>query len=436
MVKEQSVSTFIPSTAAPGEGLAVNIIYPEKPRYKEGAPVLVVVPGGNTPSGLDFSMHAAQQGFVEVRFSFPGGGKTGFRSGGIYDFRGAQCRQALKDVLRFANGQVADQQGKSIGQLVPVPVKNETVGAVGWSNGGNVLLTTLAEFPSELQFIAWLAFYESPIGSIFFPPALGGAQDLLPNKNYRQGTAATGNPIIDFRKLTFQPESIKNPGTHKKAGEPEIPGVLYFDENGNKTWEEATEFAFTYSTDLGLDKQIYAPAITKGLLNNPNTKEWPEKVATLAESRAYFQQRDGSLCIKNVAKNFPNLLVSIFASRLDHLQRQQDHPHIALQYNAWLEYGVKFLRLNPDPNYIAAAGDMHPGSFVNNPARTNIDSDSIDQHLEPEGLLPDYVFMEATAAELSDRVYANKLSSTLRTTIVKYTNGLLPIPQPPKPAAP
>src|SRR5579883_2334133 len=33
MVPEKSVSTYIPSHAAPGSGLAVNIIYPGKARY-------------------------------------------------------------------------------------------------------------------------------------------------------------------------------------------------------------------------------------------------------------------------------------------------------------------------------------------------------------------------------------------------------------------
>lgn len=431
MVKEKSVSTYIPSSAAPGEGLAVNLIYPEKPRYKEGAPVVVVVPAGNSSSGLDFSMHAAQQGFVEVRFAFQGGGKLGFRSSGIYDFRGLQSREALKDVIRFASGAIADSQGKTIHQLVPMAVRNDKVGAVGWSNGGNVLLTTLATYSAELPAVSWLAFYESPIGAIFFPPALGGAQDLLPNKNYRQGTAATGNPIIDFRKLTYSVDAKKTPGSHKKIGEPEIPGVLYFDENGNHVWEEASEYAFTYATDVGVEKQIYAPAVTRGLLKNARLPEWPPQMATIAESIGYFKERDGSLYIKEVVNHYPNLLVTVFGSRLDHLQRQQDHPHIALQYNAWLEDGVKFLRLNPDPHYVAAAGDMHNGSFVNNPGNANIDSDSIDQHLEPEGLLPDYVFMEAAAAELSDRAYLSKYSHLLRGTLVKYYNSAMPPPPPP-----
>lgn len=433
MTKENSVSTYVPSDAAPGQGLAVNIIYPVKPRYKEGAPVMVVVPGGNSSSGLDFSMHGVQQGFVEVRFAFPGGGKEGFKSSGIYDGRGFQSREALKDVFRFAKGELNDHQGKSLAQLLPVPVYQKNVGSVGWSNGGNVLISTLATYPKELQFVSWLAFYESPLGAIFFPPALGGAQDLIANPHYRPGTAATGNPIIDFSKLMFQTNVQKSPGAHKKVGESEIPGVLFFDENDNKIWEESREFAFSYCTDIGLEKQLYAPTIVRGLLRNAALSEWPSHIATEEESKGYFSVRDGSLFIQKVAENFPNLLVTIFASRLDHLQRQNDHPHIALQYNAWLERKPKFLRLNPDPVYVASVAEMRPGSFVDNAPGAAIDSDSIDQHLETEGMIPDYAYMEAAAAELADRLYTGKIKATLEAPLVPYLN---PASKPVVPAAP
>jgi hypothetical protein len=35
LAAEQSVSTFLPSGSAPGRGLAINVIYPQKPRYKD-----------------------------------------------------------------------------------------------------------------------------------------------------------------------------------------------------------------------------------------------------------------------------------------------------------------------------------------------------------------------------------------------------------------
>lgn len=107
LAPEQSVSTFLPCTSAPGNGLAVNIIYPQKPRYKEGAPIAVVIPGGDAPSGLNLSIHGAQVGFIEVRFSFPGGGVGAFKSGGYNDYRGAKS-QKLCEMYYFLS-QVKDK---------------------------------------------------------------------------------------------------------------------------------------------------------------------------------------------------------------------------------------------------------------------------------------------------------------------------------------
>lgn len=485
LLTEKSISTHIPSESAPGQGVAVSLIYPEKPRYKDGAPVVVVVPAGTTSSGLDFSMHAAQAGFVEVRFAFPGGGKTGFQSSGIYDNRGQQSQIALKDVLLFAAGKAHDAQGRTISEIVPVKVYNNQVGVAAWSNGGNTFVVTLAKFAEELPFVRWAAFYETPMGALFFPANLGGPADLNLNPHYREGSAATGKPLVDYRKLAWQKDAQKTPGLHKKYGEPELRGVLFFDENKNGKWEEAFEYAFSYTTDVGLEKQIYPPEITaaaerlhvfdkarppiktkpkpvdpeklkpKGfmarmleskqkksaaqiakeeqlkeeeeaeLLKKKEEHYWPPSVATLAESKAFFDDRDGSLYIKEITEKLPNLAVEIFASRVDHLQRQPDHPHITMQYNAWLSDKVKWVRLNPDPLYVGQMARMNPHNFIKNEPNESVDVSGIDVHLEPEGLLPDYIFMDAAIGELSDRTKANRFQA-LTAPIAAYEYGVPP----------
>jgi hypothetical protein len=265
MVPEQSVSCYVPSESAPGKGLAVNVIYPKKPRYKDGAPVAVIVPGGAGPDGLGFDMHSAQMGFVEVRFAFPGGGHGKFTSSGIYDYRGAECQKALRDVLLFAAGRMLDTEGRKIGELVPVKVSGSNIGIVGWSNGGNIALVTMSKYASDLQFLCWAAFYECPLGSMFFPPNLGSSADVVSNRHYRQGSGATGDCVVDYSKLCYDENYLRRPGEHKRMGEAEIPGVLFFDENKNKRWDESLEFAFSYATDVGLDKQIYPPDVTAAI---------------------------------------------------------------------------------------------------------------------------------------------------------------------------
>ncbi len=488
LVAEESISTYVPSEAADGKGLAVNILYAAKPRYNDGAPVVVIAPGGTGASdGIKFNMHAAQAGFVEVRFALPSGGVKGFTSGGIYDNRGSQSQLALKDVILFASGQKEDYQSKFISDLVPVAVSKKNLGVVGWDTGGNLLIPALARFSAELACVNWVAFYESPIGSMFSPSNLGGIHDLMLNTHYRQGSAATGRCLVDYRKLSWQPDAKRYPGARKKLGETELKGVLYFDENKNNLWEESAEFAFTYTTDVGLEKQIYPPDVTNAMerlklfvkrekvepkkktadelereaelarkkepsklmkvfgakkKEEPEEKKeeekfidkvrWPSTIATLAESEAYFQERDGSLYISDVAKAFPKLMVGIFGSDVDHMQRQPDHPHITLQYNSWLGSKVGWLRLNPDPLYVAALAQMNVRNFVNNPPNSPIDASTMDTFLEPEGILPDYVFMEALISELADRYRANNLKHPLAALLVNYNNGAQPQLNPPQ----
>ncbi len=76
-VIEDSVSTYVPSSVAPGNGIAINIIYPEKPRYKKGAPIVVTVTG-NEQTSLSTTLHVANCGFAEVRFAYPGFGAKQF----------------------------------------------------------------------------------------------------------------------------------------------------------------------------------------------------------------------------------------------------------------------------------------------------------------------------------------------------------------------
>ncbi len=515
LTSEQSVSTFLPSSSAPGRGLAINIIYPKQPRYKDGAPIAVVVPGADKPNGLNFCLHAAQQGFVEVRFAFPGGGNGVFKSDGFNDHRGIMSQRALRDVILFAAGKAQDFRQRSIANIVPTKMAANNLGLVGWSNGGNIALITMEKYAKQLDFICWLALYECPLGSLFFPPSLGSTNDLLLNRHYRQGSAATGHCLIDFRKLAWQEDAVKDPGIHRKLGEAELPGVVYFDDNQNKKWDESKEFAFNYCVESGVRKQIYPPDITSAMERmkifeggikvedtnqNQSTKNttttattattakqpgpstiskvisnltafknksvsnitalknksiakigikpaastataakpaksiadespqparpWPKIVATLEQSENYFQERDGSASIPAICSLYPNLLVTIFASQVDHLQTQGDHPHIVLQYNAFLDNNAHWVRLNPESIYPADMANMNKRNFVQNEPNTPIEASNIADYLEPEGILKDFLFVDATIAELADRKRSKNLASPLTAPIYHYSNGL------------
>lgn len=424
MDKEESISVYVPSEAAPDGGVAVNIIYPKTPRYKEGAPIAVVVPDGHGPSGLRFTMHAAQVGFAEVRFAFPGGGLKAFHSGGSWDERGENSQKALRDVILFAHGEKTDSTGKKITEIVPKQLDASNVGVVGWGNGGNVLLASMGKFALDLGFLKWAAFYESPIGTLLSPSILGTKHELVTNRYYRQGSAATGTPLIDWSKLCWQGDVFRNRTEHLGLGREPSRGILFFDENKNGIWEESQEFPINHATEPGGDRKFYAPEVTEQLIKLklfPRAR-WPKRIATLDETEKFFQERDGSQFIKQIPLQYPDLLVTIFGSRLDHEQRQPDHPHIAMTYNMLLASKPKWLRLNPDPKYVGFVADMNAMNFVENKPDTSIDASTIESHLEPEGFIPDEVYMQATIAELADRAKKDYFKTPLEMVLYPYMN--------------
>ncbi|MCW5823274.1 MAG: hypothetical protein KIT34_10755 [Cyanobacteria bacterium TGS_CYA1] len=467
MSDEESVSTYIQGEKG---RIAVNVMYPSMTRYERGAPVAVVVPGNKRASGLSISSHITQVGFCEVRFAFPGGGLKDFHTDGSWDERGLESQKVLKEVLLYASSQKPDINGKMISDLIPKKVDTKNVGILSWYEGGNITLVTLSKFANDLQSIQpnlkWLAFSEPQVGALFYPSIMGTKKELIANPYYKHGSAATGRIWLDFSKLRYQDGIYRNSLVREKQKMTTPKGVLFFDDNQNGTWEEEIEFPIPYATLPNVHKQFYAPEVVSaivrlklfaplpepkvaeppkettppkgkfmGLVKPPKeqpkkTEElkkapedrWPKTIARLHEVEEYFTERDGSLYIDSVVKNFPNTLIGIYASKVDLNEQQADHPNITYLYNLFLSAKPKWLRLNPDPTYAGFVADMNEGNFINNKPNSAIESDKIEVYLEPEGLVSDHLFTEALIAEMADRAAANNLKVPLGKVIRAYLN--------------
>jgi len=117
------------STGLPGGRLAVRISAPATPaaaRYADGAPVLIWLPGGDGAGSLQPAAPRAGD-VIRIVFLFPGGHDplSGRRSDGSYDHRGANSIAALRDVIRYAAGELTDADGQTIDQRLLVAVLHD-----------------------------------------------------------------------------------------------------------------------------------------------------------------------------------------------------------------------------------------------------------------------------------------------------------------------
>lgn len=417
LLRGPRILTHIPSAAGGDRGIAVGILPPLQPRYTDGAPVVIHVPGGTTAGETDGPPEYARLGFVEIRFAFPGGGRGEDASGGTYDFRGPNCLRALADVARFATGRLADRQGRRIRDLVPrTTVLTRNVGLIGSSHGGNACGMVMAAHGEEFPDLAFYVSMESPYGEGNVNIELG-SHDQGVNPAYDSRTG-----VLDLSKLAWSAESAPSLPRRGPGAGAALAGALFFDLNGDGKFAEPDDFpANAFVQDLGQGPRVwYTPRLLREAEKRKLYGERrPDHVPSPAESAEYWRWRDAAGGIREAVRKCPHLAVIVYANRRDHVQAAPDHPHILTQVEGFRQAGAKFVRLNPDRAYVerilAHAGlppAMRPPSFPDNDAGTVWDRENIGGGLEPVGL-PTPLYMAAAACELADRVQTRNWDKNL-----------------------
>ena len=99
-----------------------------------------------------------------------------------------------------------------------------------------------------------------------------------------------------------------------------------------------------------------------------------------------------------------------------------DASHAIAQVNAWLDAGARWVRFNPDTNYVESVTGRKPARAVQNPAGQRLDRKTITNLLEPEeanGGPSDAQGMAAAVSELADRTYRSNWTPALTTVLVR-----------------
>ncbi|MBD3236445.1 MAG: hypothetical protein GF330_07065 [Candidatus Eisenbacteria bacterium] len=436
------IDTRIPSEGANEGHVAVRFTLPPIEvglRYPQGAPLIVIAPGGQGVGGLSGGAPYAMQGFVAATFLFPGGSEGPFQSDGTYDYRGERCILALRDVLRYCGGEGVDFQGRSIEQLLPVPVLTGEVGLTGLSNGGPISAAVLGSHGAELACVAYYVGWENPTGGQTVAVEVGarrydcdpesdGDGNGLPEddgKNpYLEGYGPT-SMSIDYAGLTWDP-SYAWVVTDPAQQQPPIErtGILFLDGNANGALDfvppdgECLDQNGNGYLDLG-DDYLLRPSVSyaSGALCLHYAREtvqaafdrdvyhgaWPEDVATPAESEAFWSVRDATRFYESLAAACPELRVLLAFHTVDHVQADDGHPHIQQAYDGF-RAGDLWCRLNPDEAYYRLL-DPHPADLpADHDANLPVDWPDMKLFAEPYAL-SSTIAARAGVLEMADRTH-------------------------------
>ena len=353
---------------------------PEERLYDAGAPVVV----GAIPALLLQEEPVAQLlpgfGVIEIQPIFSGWSVDGVGTSGDPDAGGPADADMLREAILFGAGRKTTIEGYTLGQVVEAPVCNDKVMVLGASSGAIVAMMALASMDEELASATMgFANHEAPLlpqlllgdaGALWMDPqdpnnlrdqdGDGYTFDEGINPTYRPGDCQGTSCDLDYSALLWDPvmhSADINTGRFEGS---DYPGVLYLDLDGDgqvthiggsldvnqNGWLDADEdFMFMPHWDKLLPDgaHMYSPevlgaAVTSGILREDN---WPEHVASLAETVEFWQVRNMMNYVEPLAAVAPPWFrAAIDYTEVDHGQALPDRPHVMLFYDAFDAAGV------------------------------------------------------------------------------------------------
>jgi hypothetical protein len=423
----EQIDISLPTESAGTGSLAVRLFAPSESNrsyLREGVPIVIEVPGGNSTGGLMPSRSSGLEGFIYLTFLFPGGRFEGRTSAGTYDHRGLNSIKALRDVILFASGQLPDSQGRTIDTIVRVPVLTENIGLLTLSNGGPISVVTLALYGAQLPNVKYIIDWENPTnGQIVNTDAGPGANFECPASGRPQVRPRLTNPYyrgygpvildIDYSRIAYDSSTDR----------------LFLDGNQNSRFDTTTDVSGCRTTDLNKNGQL-DPEEDFGLSPSPYSvpgerkhyslqaieaahdaklfSSWPASIDTPEESNTFWEIRDAARNYDALAKVRPDLKMLILTSVEDHVQTVPGKPHIRQPFDAFVRHKL-WVKLNPSRASVIAVDtrlqartDLPENAPNSAPADWNRYS-----YAYPEGI-PDAVYYAAAVREMAEIVAAGR----------------------------
>ena len=402
--------------------LAVRLYLPETTRYSEGAPVIIQIQGGYEEKDLSTDFRDNEDMLI-VTFLFHGvESNNGLKSDGTYDYRGEDSAAALRDVILFASGDLADTNGKLISELAGFPVLTNNVGAIGTSNGGNLPVATAALYGEEIaDDLKYVIQWETPVSSqiacrdlgniILEPLELTNDPSRGRYFNPRYQGFSEKEVLVDHSDVMYDENSIyqvfydgNGDGVYSSVPRDE-DGKPDPDLNGDEELSTDEDFPLDYYP--GIDKAYYSRPVTHALLDEGvlTLNNWPSHIATPDEADAYWDIRESVYLYEEAMDNIPGLEAMFQASQTDHVQSNPYKSHIRMAFEGWLTNGA-WIKINPSAEYLVeldqslAKYDL-PDLAANTPP---VDWSITKEYTIPE-MVNDQTYQIAGIHEMADRVY-------------------------------
>ena len=380
------VEVRIPSPDSCGAGgeLQLRIFAPaaDATHFPEGAPVCVDVPGGLSAPTIDQAVPAPLAGFGYVSWNAPGIGAPGLDSDGAFDDRGPLTIAALRDVTRYALGELADSDGLTFQERLACNVLYNNVGLAPMSNGGPLCWSMLATHGAQVDSLAWVMGWENPTNSQVIMAETGrghnvvslpgdGEVDQTGYVNDQYSAWGAASLTVDYSNIAYDPIIdmlyLERGGLVRFDLAADTGGARTSDINGDGLISPAEDWGLgSWTVDEGLptEKRYYSLEAVQACYDylwTPSTE--PSWLPTMAEAQAFWEPRDATFHFADVAANLPSLNVIICGSEQDHVQTAPDYPHLHQSFSGLLSAGIN-VKIGPGASWVEllrpdAAG--HPG---------------------------------------------------------------------------
>lgn len=411
------------STGSEDGTLAVRIYLPDnEPRYEAGAPVIVWAEGGYEMKGIDSDLMNYNDDFIIVTLLYPGvdDSYSMLSSDGEYDDRGENCIAAMRDAVLFAAGELTDDEGRTIEEVIGMPVLYDNIGMIGVSNGGNIIVAVAALYGELLvDHLKYIIQWETPVSSQIANRDFGrvvydfgsGRQGDYFNERFIE----YGSKIIkaDWSDLAYDPDEDYYIVFHDGDGdrnyttvEENLAGKVVDIPDVNLDNELTAQEDWPLDSYPEGDKKMYSRAVTYALEEyNVFDDDWPENIGTPEEADAYWDIREAVWMYEDVMEKLPDLYAMILGNVEDHVQSSPQKLHLHQAFEGWNENGA-WVQINPSPTYVISADETLEGRMDlpnNEPNVGPGDWYDIDAYCMPSDV-EKQIYQLASVWEMMDKV--------------------------------